>query len=79
MTASVNKVVLVGNLGKDPETKPHYRPAARLPICASTEVVLQGFNSALTLLDPRPDGTNPDAAGQDAREAARYYGDEIPF
>src|SRR5271169_4130291 len=129
MSSSVNKVILSGNLGKDPDI--HFaddgKPIARFSVATneswrdkitgerrdrtewhtvvifsealakvaqdylhkgskvylegqlqtrkwqgqdgqdrySTEVVLQGFNAALTLLDPRPDGTNA-TARQDA-------------
>src|SRR6266404_2662275 len=112
MAGSVNKVILVGNLGKDPEIRRTQdgRPIANLSIATSEtwrdkatgerkektewhrvvifseplckiveqylkkgakvyiEVVLQGFNSTLTMLDGRSGGGGsfgPDDAGGD--------------
>ena len=153
MAGSVNKVILIGNLGKDPEIRRTQdgRPIANLRVATTetwrdktsgerrektewhrvvifneglcriaeqylkkgskvylegqiqtrkwedqsgqerytTEVVLQGFNSALTMLDGRPGGGGePSDAGSDfgqsnprqpARAHAEEMDDEIPF
>src|SRR5215470_17960696 len=87
MAGSINKVILVGNLGKDPEIRRTQdgRPIANFTVATSeswrdkatgerkektewqdkdgqdkytTEVVLQGFNSQLTMLDRANGGAN---------------------
>ena len=114
MAGSVNKVILIGNLGRDPEIRRTQdgRPIANLRIATSeswrdknsgerrektewhsvvifnealckvveqyvkkgsklyiegysTEVVLQGFNAVLTMLDGRPGGGMSDSAQSD--------------
>ena len=153
MAGSVNKVILIGNLGADPEIRHTQdgRPVANLRVATSeswrdkqtgdrrertewhrvvifseglcriaeqylrkgskvylegqlqtrewedqsgqkrytTEVVLQGFNSALTMLDSRASGERDQAAAGDfgraspmqssSGEAAKELDDEIPF
>src|SRR6202165_6093165 len=138
MAGSVNKVILIGNLGADPEIRRTQdgRPVANLRLATSeswrdkatgerrektewhsvvifnenlckiaeqylkkgskvfiegqlqtrkwqgqdgqdrysTEVVLQGFNAALTLLDPKPAGTS----SRPSEEAAPAYGKTPP-
>src|SRR6266436_4993406 len=103
MAGSVNKVILVGNLGKDPEIRRTQdgRPIANLSVASSeswrdkatgerkektewhrvvifneglckvaekysTEVVLQGFNSNLTMLDGRSSGGSGNFAADDS-------------
>lgn len=156
MAGSVNKVILVGNLGADPEIRQTKdgRPVAQLSIATSenwkdrntgerrektewhrvvifseglcrvaenylrkgskvyiegqlqtrkwqdqsgadrytTEIVLQGFNSTLTMLDSRAGGDNMGASGNfgqsspmdsgpsaPARDFSRDLDDEVPF
>ena len=138
MTASVNKVILIGNLGKDPEVKRTQdgKAIAKLSVATSeswrdkatgerrertewhtvvifsealakvaqdylrkgskvylegqlqtrkwqdqsgqdrysTEVVLQGFNGNLTLLDPKPTGTS----SQHSEEVPQPYSKTTP-
>jgi single-strand DNA-binding protein len=112
MAGSVNKVILVGNLGKDPEIRRTQdgRPIANLSIATSenwrdkvaeqylkkgakvyiegqlqtrkwtdqagvekysTEVVLQGFNSNLTMLDGRS-GAGGGSFGSDDQSAGDF-------
>ncbi|GAB4518395.1 MAG: single-stranded DNA-binding protein [Amphiplicatus sp.] len=150
MAGSVNKVILIGNLGADPEVRQMQdgRPVVNLRVATSeswrdkntgerrertewhrvvifseglariaeqylrkgskvyiegqlqtrkwtdqngqerytTEVVLQGFNSALTMLDGRRDGGGGDFGGENSSSGGRSGGgqsfeldDDIPF
>ncbi|MBB5519439.1 single-stranded DNA-binding protein [Amphiplicatus metriothermophilus] len=150
MAGSVNKVILIGNLGADPEVRQMQdgRPVVNLRLATSeswrdkntgerrertewhrvvifneglariaeqylrkgskiyvegqlqtrkwtdqngqdrytTEVVLQGFNSALTMLDGRRDGGGGDFGGENSSSSGRSGGgqsfeldDDIPF
>jgi single-strand DNA-binding protein len=45
----------------------------------TTEVVLQGFNAALSMLDTKERNTDPQAPLNDARATADILDDEIPF
>jgi single-strand DNA-binding protein len=142
MAGSVNKVILVGNLGKDPEIRRTQdgRPIANLSVATSeswrdkntgerkektewhrvvifneglckiaeqylkkgskvylegalqtrkwqdkdgndkysTEVVLQGFNSSLTMLDGRSGGGSGGGGGGDYDEGTEYGGGSAP-
>lgn len=45
----------------------------------STEVILQGFNSALVMLDPRQKETDPQAPLKPHKSMMEELNDEVPF
>jgi len=64
MAGSINKVILVGNLGADPTVSNTQAGAKIVNLRVTTEVVLQSFNSVLVMLDSR-NGDSAAVAGSD--------------
>src|SRR5210317_906425 len=97
MAGSLNKVLLIGRLGADPEIKQmvNGKSVARLSLATSqswkdkysTEIVIQGYNSSLTMLGggnsaggiQYDNNQSPSNSSEDASQVSNDMDDEIPF